>query len=119
MKLFREVLIIFGISYIGDCLQKLFHLPLPGSLIGMMLLLLCLQFRIIKIHQVETVSDFLLGHLPFFFIPAGVSLLSYVNIIQDVWFPLLVVCFVTTILTMGISGKVVQCCMHRKEIDHE
>lgn len=44
MKLFREIIIIFGISYIGECLSTLLHLPLPGSLVGMLLLLLLLSF---------------------------------------------------------------------------
>lgn len=119
MKLFREVFIIFGISYLGDCLQKIMDLPLPGSLIGMIILLCCLQVRLIKLHQIETVSDFLLGHLPFFFIPAGVSLLSYLGMIQNIWISLIVICILTTIITMGVSGKVVEWCMNRKENVHE
>lgn len=118
MKLLREVFLIFGISYLGDCLQKIFDLPLPGSLIGMMILLLCLKMRLIRLYQIEIISDFLLGHLPFFFIPAGVSLLSYLGMIQNIWFALLMICVLTTFLTMGISGKAVEWCMKRKENRH-
>lgn len=119
MKLFKEVLIIFGIAYLGEWIHALLHIPLPGSLIGMLLLLVCLQFRFIKLHQIATVSDFLLGHLPFFFIPAGVALLAYLGLIRNLWLPILLICFLTTFLTMGISGKVVQWCMNRKEGKHE
>ena len=103
MKLFREIIIIFGISYIGECLSTLLHLPLPGSLVGMLLLLLL----------IATVSDFLLGHLPFFFIPAGVALMAKFYHIADIWIPILLICMVTTVITMGLSGWSMQQVMEK------
>lgn len=113
MKLFREVIIIFGVYYLGELCAN--FLPLPGNLIGMLILLLLLCTRIVKLDQISTFSDFLLGHLPFFFIPAGVALLSVMGIVKDVWIAILVICLVTTFLTMGISGKCVQLFMKKKE----
>lgn len=113
MKLFREVIFVFGIYFIGEIFAKV--IPLPGNLIGMILLLILLCTRVVKLNQISTLSDFLLGHLPFFFIPAGVALLSVMSLIQHVWIPILLICLVTTFVTMGVSGKCVQIFMKKKE----
>lgn len=114
MKLFREVLILFGIYYIGEGIAQFTGVPIPGNLIGMILLLMLLCFRIVKLEQISTISDFLLGHMPFFFIPAGVALMSSFALISDTWIQIFVVCLITTFLTMGVSGKCVQNMMRKK-----
>lgn len=115
MKLFREVIIIFGIYFLGEACSQLLHIPLPGSLIGMLLLLCALGFRIIKLEQIATISDFLLGHLPFFFIPAGVALLAVFPQIAHNWYLIVLLCVVTTCVTMGLSGYSIQKMMDRKK----
>lgn len=114
MKIFREVIFIFGLYYIGDLLSKSLSLPLPGSLIGMILLFLLLQFHMMKLDHIRTVSNFLLSHLPFFFIPAGVALISSFVKIKAIWIPMLIICAITTFLTMGFSGWSIQKLMERK-----
>ena len=64
MKIFREVLVIFGLYYVGELISTTLSLPLPGSLVGMILLFVLLQLHIVELEQIATVSDFLLGHLP-------------------------------------------------------
>ena len=115
MKLLREVIIVFGIYYVGEMLSKFFSLPLPGSLIGMILLLLALRFRIVKLTHIATMSDFLLGHLPFFFIPAGVALIAVFPLIQNNWYWIVLLCAITTFLTMGLCGFSIQRMMERKK----
>ena len=104
MKIFREVLVIFGLYYVGELISTTLSLPLPGSLVGMILLFALLQLHIVELEQIATVSDFLLGHLPFFFLPA----------MKGLWIWMLVICLVTTIITMGCSGRIIQHMMERK-----
>ena len=113
MKLFREIILIFGIYYIGEFLTAFLNLPIPGNLVGMLLLFLLLCCNVVKLKQVSTVSDFLLSHLSFFFIPAGVGLMSNFSLIANAWFPIIIVCAITTIITMGVTGKVVQLIMKK------
>lgn len=113
MKLFREVFLIFGIYFIGEGIHTLTSIPLPGSLIGMLLLFVLLLLRIIRLEHISTVTDFLLGHLPFFFIPAGVALMASFSLMQGLWIKMLVICLITTIITMGFSGKIIEYIMER------
>ena len=108
MKLLRQFLIILIICFIGEVLSKVAHIPLPGSIIGMILLFICLLLGIIKLEMLEEISKFLLDHLAFFFIPAGVGLLAYVGILKENLVPILVICFLTTFLVMIVTGWTVQ-----------
>ncbi len=108
MKLLRQFLIILIICFVGEVLSSVVHVPLPGSIIGMILLFICLLLGVIKLEHIEAISKFLLDHLAFFFIPAGVGLLAHVGILKANLVPILVICFITTFLVMIVTGWTVQ-----------
>lgn len=108
LKLFREVLIIFGIYLLGELLSSLLHLPIPGNILGMVILFILLCTKVVKVDNISNVTNFLLDHLAFFFIPAGVGLMASIGIIKSTWWQLLVVCISTTIIVIGVTGIVVQ-----------
>lgn len=113
MKLFRETLIILVIYLIGELLPKSLHLPVPGNILGMVILFILLFTKIVKVDNISTVTNFLLDHLAFFFIPAGVGLMASLGIIKATWWQLLIVCITTTIIIIGITGIVVQAISRR------
>lgn len=108
MKLFREAIIILGIYLLGEFISEVLSLPIPGNILGMIILLFLLCTKIIKLEQIETIANFLLDHLAFFFIPAGVALMTSVDIIKDSWLKLIVVCIATTIIVIASTGLIVQ-----------
>jgi len=115
MKLLRQFLIILIICFIGEVLSKVVHVPLPGSIIGMILLFICLFTGLIKLEMIEEISKFLIDHLAFFFIPSGVGLLAYVGILKENLLPILAICFITTFLVMIATGWTVQIIKGRKD----
>ena len=119
MKLFREAIIIFGIYLLGVLITDITGVPIPGNVIGMVILFLLLYLKVIKVEQISTISNFFLDHLAFFFIPAGVGLISSFTVIKDIWLQLLIVCFVTTAITMICTGLVVQKIANKKEGDKD
>ena len=108
MKLFREALIIFGIYLVGELIVSLTHIPIPGNIIGLLLLLLGLCTKVIKVNQVETVANFFLDHLAFFFLPAGVSLMNSFGIIKASIIQIIIVCIITTAIIIASTGLIVQ-----------
>ncbi|HEX2927522.1 MAG TPA: CidA/LrgA family protein [Ruminiclostridium sp.] len=114
MKLLRQFLIVLIICFIGEVLNKVVHIPLPGSIIGMILLFICLITGGIKLEKLDEISRFLMDHLAFFFIPAGVGLLAYVGILRKSLLPLLVICFFTTFIIMIVTGWTIQIIKWRK-----
>lgn len=108
MKILRQMGIIFGILFGSHILQKSLGLPIPSTVIGMIILLICLLSRVIKLEMIEEVSKFLLDHLIFFFIPAGVGIMTSVDMIGDKWLSILIVIVLSTIITMVVTGLTVQ-----------
>ena len=82
MKLFREALIIFGIYLLGELLSSVLHLPIPGNILGMVILFILLCTKVVKVDNISNVTSFLLDHLSFFFIPAGVGLMASIGVIK-------------------------------------
>lgn len=119
MKLFREAIIIFGIYLLGVLITDITGVPIPGNVIGMLILFLLLYLKVIEVEQISTISNFFLEHLAFFFIPAGVGLISSFSVIKNIWLQLLIVCFVTTAITMICTGLVVQKIANKKEGDKD
>lgn len=108
MKLLRQSAILLLIIFIGEVLNRVFKIPIPGSVIGMIILLIALLTGIVKLSHIEEISNFLLDHLAFFFIPAGVGLLSILGVIKDSWYLILLLSLLTTIIVMAITGLIVQ-----------
>lgn len=108
MKLFKQFLLIISFSYLGEIVSKLFNLPIPGSVIGMLLLFAALYFKVVKVEEVDTVGTFLLDNLSILFLPAGVGIMVYFPVIRETWWSLLIITVITTVLTMAVVGKIVQ-----------
>ena len=69
MKYLRQLMIILIPYFIGIELQLAFNLPIPGSVIGLILLFLGLQLGLIHVEMIEDFCEFLLSNMSFFFIP--------------------------------------------------
>ena len=59
IKLLLQLGIIIVITYIGTEIQKIFHLPLAGSIVGLFLFYLLLQFKIVPLTWVEELQTFI------------------------------------------------------------
>ncbi len=96
--------IIFMFLAIGELIVWLTDIPVPSSIIGMLALTLALQLKVIKVNQVDRVSDFLVKNLGFFFVPAGVSVMLYFDILREQWLPILVATVVSTVIVFDVTG---------------
>ena len=108
MKLLKQLGILFGVSLAGDLLSKLTGLPIPGNVLGMLLLFLLLCLKIIKVEQLREVTDFLLSNIAFFFVPAGVGLILCSELLKGSALSFLTICIAVTILVLMLSGRTVQ-----------
>lgn len=93
------------ISFIGEILHNLIPLPIPAGIYGMIILFLALEFKILKLEKVKIAGDFLVKIMPVMFIPAAVALLGYIEAVAEFWIAYLLICIVTTIIVMVVSGK--------------
>lgn len=107
MKIFRQLILVIGIYLTGEFCSKVLHIPLPGNIIGMLLLLLLLITKVVKVSMVEDISDFFLKYLAFLFVPAGVSLIKYFDIVKsDLLNILLLSIFITGFVVVSTGWTV-------------
>ena len=108
MKYIRQFVIILFISFIGEALKYVLPLPIPASIYGLVL-------KVLKVEAVQDAGKFLIEIMPMMFIPAGVGLLNAWDTLKPVLIPIIVILFVSTIVVMGVSGKVTQTMIEAEE----
>lgn len=104
MKIIKQIGIIFAICWLSQVVEHFLPFEFPATVIGLVLLLLCLLTRLLTVEHVQEKSDFLLSNMAFFFIPAGVSMINYFDILKNNWVQLLVICVISTVVTFAVTA---------------
>ena len=99
----RQFFVIFGCLALGEFIVWATGIKLPSSIIGMLLLTLFL-----KLGWVERLSQLLIANLGFFFVPPGVALILYLDLIKAQWFPIVTATVVSTLLVLVVTGQMHQ-----------
>jgi holin-like protein len=96
-------------SAVGDYLSDLLAragFPVPGNVIGMLVLLCCLSSGLVPVRYVEKLAGWLIGNLGLFFVPAGVGLVQYRNEIGQHSLTILVATIASTFIVLATTGAV-------------
>lgn len=104
----RQCSILFGCLALGELIVFLTEIKLPSSIIWMLLLTLFLKLGWIKLEWVQGLSNFLVANLGFFFVPPGVALMLYFDIIAAEFWPIVIATLISTILVLVTTGWVHQ-----------
>ena len=107
-------LLIFQL--IGEVIARGFDLPVPGPVIGMLLLFFSLFLRGGPDHELQTTSQNLLQHLSLLFVPAGTGIMVHMHRIADEWPALLVSLLLSTLAALVVTALVMKLCMPAAKI---
>lgn len=113
----RQLAILFGCLALGELIITLTHIPLPSSVLGMLLLTLLLKLKVIRLEWVRSISDFLVTNIGFFFVPPGVAIMLYFDIIKAQFVPIVTASVVSTVLVLAVTGWVHQ--IYGRTVKHE
>ena len=102
--MFRQLAIIIGCLAVGEFITWLTGISVPSSIIGMLLLTFLLKVKVIKLEWVETISNFLVKNMGFFFVPPGVALMLYFDIIGKEIVPIVLATTLSTMLVLVVTG---------------
>jgi holin-like protein len=102
--MFRQLAIIIGCLAVGEFIVWLTGITVPSSILGMLLLTLLLKIKVVKLEWVETISNFLVKNMGFFFVPPGVALMLYFDIIKAEIGPIVLATAISTILVLVVTG---------------
>ena len=104
--------ILRGITWImifylaGEAFTYFFALPIPGNVVGMVFLFGALQSKIIQSIDIEIVAIPLVALLNLFFVPAGVGILAYEQLLIENLPIILISSLISTLLVMWVAAKV-------------
>lgn len=109
--------VVFCFLALGEFLVWLTGIKLPSSIVGLLLLTAALKMKLVKLRHVDLVSNFLLKNMGFFFVPPGVALMLYLDVIQAQLVPIVIASVLSTVLVIIVTGWVHQ--LMRRHHNHQ
>ncbi|MGI5849646.1 MAG: CidA/LrgA family protein [Christensenellales bacterium] len=116
MKWVFQLGVIFVVSFAGEMLRIVIPLPIPASIYGLILMLLCLKTKIVKLKHVQGAGAFLLEVMPLLFVPATVGLMVTWDALSNMLLPFLAIMVLNTLIVLVVTGRTAQLIM-RKDKD--
>ena len=107
-RLVSEVAVLLAIYFLGCQIAAWWHLPIPGGVIGMALLLSAFALGLIKPATLQLGAGVLMAEMLLLFIPALMSLLDYGALVRDDGWRILLVIGVSTLLVMVVTAFTVE-----------
>ena len=104
----RGITLLLLFQLCGEFLSRILDLPIPGNVLGMGLLLLGLMTGLVDIKWLEEAAELLLSNMALFFVPAGVGVMVYGDLIAAEWLPISVATILSTFVVMAVTGKLAQ-----------
>lgn len=108
---------IFGFTLLGEALHRLLPLPIPAAVYGLVLLFVALCLKLVKVEQINKVSDFLLTILPILFVSPAVNLLESWGIVAPHVIPIALLVVSSTVLVFAVAGMVSQLFCRKEQDD--
>lgn len=117
MKIMFQMARIMAFCMLGEILHVLLPFPIPASIYGLLLLLAFLLMGIVKLEQVKQAGNFLTAMFSLLFIPAATGVIELVDVLAEIWLPILIALVPVTVIVFGVSGRVTQWIAGRKKDD--
>jgi putative effector of murein hydrolase LrgA (UPF0299 family) len=97
----------------GELLSHGLHLPFPGPVVGMVLLLAALRLPFVR-EPVAACAEFLLSHLSLLFVPVGVGVMTHLGLLNDYGGRMLLVIVLSTWVGLAVTALVLRALMPRQ-----
>lgn len=99
-----QILFIHLFLFLAIALKQLFAIPLPASIIGLVLLFLALVLKIVKLEWVEKGANWLMAELLLFFIPSAVGIVNYNEIASWQGVQIVIIIGISTFIVMSLTA---------------
>ena len=105
---FHQVLVLAIILLISKMIENAVPVPMPASVVGLVLLFIALCTGIVKLGEVESVGTALTNNIGFLFVPAGISVINSLDALSTSPILIILMIIVSTILLLLCTGFVSQ-----------
>jgi len=107
-RLISEIAVLLAIYFVGCQIAAWLQVPIPGGVMGMILLLLAFALGWVKPATLQLGAGVLMAEMLLFFIPALMSLLDHGALVRDEGWRILLVIGVSTLLVMIVTAFTVE-----------
>jgi holin-like protein len=108
IRLALQIGLLTALSIFGNWVSRLTHLPIPGSMIGLVVLFALLQLRVIKLEWVELGGNWLISNMLLFFVPSALGIIQYGSLLKTEGLKLVLVIGMSTAAVMMTTGLVAE-----------
>lgn len=116
---FHQVSVIATVLLISKIIEGVSPIPMPASVIGLVLLFIALCTGVIKLAQVETVGNALVNNIGLLFVPAGISVINSLGVIKMHPFLIIGLIFISTVMLLVSTGIFSQLLVTKTPVKHE
>ena len=104
LNVILQVGVLIGVAMLGNSLTQMLHWNIPGSILGIFLVIILLQAKIIRVEWIESGANLLIAELLLFFIPSAVGVVQYKQLMVASGMRFELVILLSTITVMVCTG---------------
>ena len=109
----NAMMTLLGFQLAGEVIARALRLPLPGPVLGMLLLFAALVVRGGVPEQLRATAQGLLNNLSLLFVPAGVGVMTHIALIRAAWLPIALTLVLSTLVTLIAAALTMQLLLRR------
>ncbi|XLG21456.1 CidA/LrgA family holin-like protein [Bacillus cereus] len=114
-KILVQIAALYVFYMVGTWVQEMLNIPIPGSLIGMFLLLVLLNLKVLPVKWFDLGAETLVAIMPFLLIPPTLGLMNYGAFFMSKGISLFITVVASTFLIIIVAGHTGQYLANRKE----
>ncbi|PGN46659.1 CidA/LrgA family holin-like protein [Bacillus thuringiensis] len=114
-KILVQIAALYVFYMVGTWVQEMLNIPIPGSLIGMFLLLVLLSLKVLPVKWFDLGAETLVAIMPFLLIPPTLGLMNYGAFFKSKGISLFITVVASTFLIIIVAGHTGQYLANRKE----
>ena len=103
MQGLRGLAWLLALQSAGELLARGLNLPFPGPVVGMLMLLVALNWQVVR-GDVSVCAEFLLAHLSLLFVPVGVGVIAHLGLVSRYGIQMFVVVVVSTLVGLAVTA---------------
>lgn len=98
----RAFIVLYLCLFAGNLISALLPFSVPGSIVGLLILFGLLAFQLVPLRWVKPGGNILLKNMSLLFIPIGVGVMNYYELLSQQLFPIVLACVVSTFAVMAL-----------------
>lgn len=108
IRIIAQIAILWLFYLIGELIVQWTGVIIPASIIGLVLLWICLMTGLLNVKLIQDGAGFLIAFLTLFFIPSTVGVIQYPELLSSAGILLVVAVTISSAFAFILSGKVSQ-----------